>query len=289
MTARLCLIDGTFELFRAYYGAPSRTSAAGLQVGAAVALGRSLGALARGGEFTHLAVAFDTVIESFRNDLFPGYKTGEGIEPALFSQFPLAEEIADALGLVVLSMREFEADDGLATLAARFEHEPAFDSIVIASPDKDLMQCVKGSRIVTWDRLRNLRYDHVGVRAKLGVLPDSIPDYLALVGDSADGIPGIPRWGARSAAVVLDHYGHLEGIPRSAAEWTIKVRGADALVRELCAHEAEALLYRALATLRRDVPLSHTIVDLAYRGPDTSKLAVLAERWGLSGPLGSAS
>jgi len=289
MTARLCLIDGTFELFRAYYGAPSRTSAAGSQVGAAVALGRSLGALARSREFTHLAVAFDTVIESFRNDLFAGYKTGEGIEPALFSQFPLAEEVIDALGLVVLSMREFEADDGLATLAARFEHEPAFDSIVIASPDKDLMQCVTGSRIVTWDRLRNVRYDEAGVKSKLGVLPPSIPDYLALVGDSADGIPGIPRWGARSASVVLDHYGHLESIPRSVAEWTLEVRGADALVRELRAHEPEALLYRTLATLRRDVPLSHTIADLAYRGPDASKLAVLEERWGPTGLVGSAS
>lgn len=279
MTRKLCLVDGTFELFRAFFGAPSRSSASGQELGAAVGLGRSLRMLERAGEFSHFAVAFDSVIESFRNDLFPGYKTGEGLEPALLSQFPIAEELTEALGFPVLRMHEFEADDGLATLAWRFSETSEFDQIVIASPDKDLMQCVRGERIVTWDRIRNVRYDEAAVRAKMGVLPKSIPDYLALVGDTADGIPGIPRWGARGASAVLAHYLHLEHIPRTAAAWVPKVRGAESLVRELCAHEEHVLLYRTLATLRADVPLDHSVSDLAYAGVRAA-LPDLLQRWG---------
>jgi len=266
MKRKLCLVDGTFELFRAFFGAPSRTGPSGQELGAAVGLGRSLRMLARSGEFTHFAVAFDTVIESFRNELFSGYKTGEGIEPSLLAQFPVAEELTAALGFTVLSMREFEADDGLATLASRFADHDDLDQIVIASPDKDLMQCVRGDHIITWDRLRNVRYDEAAVRAKMGVSPESVPDYLALVGDTADGIPGVPRWGARGASAVLAHYVHLEHIPRAAEAWVPKVRGAEALVRELRAREAEVLLYRTLATLRLDVPLPHRVADLAYQG-----------------------
>ncbi len=274
--ARLCLVDGTYELFRAFYGAPSRVSQTGQEIGAAMALGRSLSSLARRGEFSHFAVAFDTVIESFRNDLFDGYKTGEGIEPALFSQFGLAEQLVSALGFVVLSMVEFEADDALATLAARFENATEFDGIVIASPDKDLMQCVRGTRIITWDRMRDLRYDEAAVVEKMGVAPLSVPDYLALVGDSADGIPGLAGFGAKGSAALLGSYLHLEAIPADAAGWLPRVRGAAGLARTLCESREAALLYRKLATLRRDVPLPHQAEDLRYVGPDHPRLVALA-------------
>lgn len=271
---RLCVVDGTFELFRAFYGAPSRSSSAGKEVSAAIALGRSLRALAKSGQFTHFAVAFDTVIESFRNDLFAGYKTGEGIDPLLLAQFPLAERVAAALGFAVFSMIEFEADDALASAAAQFADREDVESIVIASPDKDLMQCVRAG-VTTWDRIRDKHYDEAGVIEKMGVSPQSIPDYLALVGDSADGIPGIPRWGARSAAQVLARYTRLEDIPRQASAWETPVRGAAALVEQLVEHEAQVLLYRRLATLRQDVPLGITYENLKYSGPDASLLEQL--------------
>lgn len=266
----LCLIDGTFELFRAYFSAPSRPSLGGMEIAASRALAKSLRALAGSGEFTHYAVAFDTRIESFRNDLFAGYKTGEGIEPALLAQFPLAERVTAELGFAVLGLVEFEADDGLATLAWEHRTRAGLTSIVIASPDKDLRQCVTEEGrtsegccpVVTWDRIRDVRYDERGVRDKMGISPRSVPDYLALVGDTADGIPGVPRWGARSAAQVLDRYGHIEAIPRSAAAWDLKLRGASALVEQLCSHEAEVALYKRLATLRTDVPHDYSWEDL---------------------------
>lgn len=276
---RLCVVDGTYELFRAYFGAPSRTSPTGKEVGATIALGRSLRALADSGEFTHLAVAFDTRIESFRNDLFDGYKTGEGIEPDLFAQFPLAERMAAAQGLCVLSMIEFEADDGLASAAAQFRDRVS--DVVIASPDKDLTQCVRPG-VVTWDRMRDKRYDESGVVEKMGVPPVLVPDYLALVGDTADGIPGVPRWGAKSASRALSHFGPLEKIPREAEAWDIKLRGLTALLEQLKGHEEEVLLYRTLATLRADVDLGVTFEQMKFEGPNKSALAELGEELGVT-------
>jgi 5'-3' exonuclease len=278
---RLCVVDGTYELFRAYFGAPSRRSPAGVEIGATVALGRSLRNLADSGEFSHLAVAFDTTIESFRNTLFAGYKTGEGIEPELFAQFPLAERMAEASGLCVLRMVEFEADDALASAAAQFLDRTS--GVVIASPDKDLMQCVRPG-VTTWDRLRQKTYDEAGVVEKLGVLPRLVPDYLALVGDTADGIPGVPKWGAKSAATALSHFGGLEMIPREVAAWDIKMRGLPALLEQLKGHEKEVLLYRTLATLRTDVDLQVTFEEMEYRGAHEEALASLSEELGLALP-----
>lgn len=278
--ARLCLIDGTYELFRAFYGAPPRVSPTGQEIGATVALVRSLRSLLKSGTFTHYAVAFDTVIESFRNELFAGYKTGEGIEAALLSQFSLAEQVTSALGFVVFGMVEFEADDALASAAAQFRERPDLLEVVIASPDKDLRQCVT-AKVHTWDRMRDLRYDVEGVLEKMGVLPHLVPDYLALVGDSADGIPGVPRFGARSAATLLSHFGHIEDIPRDVAAWDLKVRGAKSLVEQLRSHEEQVILYRKLATLRNDVDLGVNFEDLKYEGPREATLRALSEQLGV--------
>ena len=200
--------------------------------------------------------------------MFAGYKTSEGIDPALFSQFELAEDVCRALGMLVWPMIEFEADDALSSAAARYAEQPGVEQVVICSPDKDLLQCVVGQRVVTWDRLRKKVYDEPAVREKLGILPASVPDYLALVGDSADGIPGIPRWGARSAAQMLAHYGHLENIPHDCAQWAVRPRGAQALADTLSSLREASLLYRTLATLRRDAPINPQLEDLRYRGPD---------------------
>jgi 5'-3' exonuclease len=274
------LVDGTYELFRAYYGAPSKTAPDGREVGATLAWGRSLLSLLETPGVTHVAVAFDTVIESFRNELFVGYKTGEGIDPALFAQFPLAEQVTEALGVVAWRMLEFEADDALATGAARFSSLEEVVRVVLCSPDKDLMQCVRGQEVVCWDRLRDKLYDESAVREKLGVAPPSVPDYLALVGDTADGIPGIPRWGARSAGAVLARYRHLEAIPRDAAAWDVSVRGAAALVTELSQRESDVLLYRRLATLRNDVPLTEGLGELEWRGARRRELEALCRELG---------
>jgi 5'-3' exonuclease len=216
------------------------------------------------------------VIESFRNDLYNGYKTGEGLDPALFSQFELAERAVAALGIVVWPMIEFEADDAIATAARRCGADPAVEEVVICSPDKDLTQCVQGSRVVAFDRMRQVRLDEAGVVAKFGVPPASIPDLLALVGDTADGIPGLERWGMKSAATVLAAYGSLDRIPDDAAKWTVKVRGADALARSLATGRKAAELYRQLATLRYDVPLAESAADLAWQGADRAALAAIA-------------
>jgi 5'-3' exonuclease len=270
------LFDGTYELFRAFYGAPSKVTASGEEVGATRSLLLSLAGFARQPGVTHVACAFDHVIESFRNDLFPGYKTGDGIDPALWSQFPLAEQVVRALGFVCWPMVEFEADDALATAAARFA--PEVEQVVILSPDKDLLQCVRGQQVVAHDRLRNRTYDEAGVVEKLGIPPASVPDYLALVGDTADGIPGIPRWGAKSAACVLAEYGHLERIPDDDRAWTVKVRGAPALAANLRELREASLLYRTLATLRIDVPLRESLDDLRWRGPRLPELHELCRR-----------
>jgi 5'-3' exonuclease len=277
---KLHLVDGTFELFRAHFGAPPAVAPDGMPVGAVRGLIRSLHALAREDGVTHLAVAFDHVIESFRNRLFDGYKTGEGLPPELLAQFPLAEEAARALGLVVWPMVEFEADDAIATAAARWHNTPGVEQVVICSPDKDLAQCVRDARVVTFDRIRRTVTDEAGVLAKFGVGPDAVPDLLALVGDDADGIPGVPRWGAKSAAAVLAHYRTLDAIPDDAAAWSVTVRGAAALAEQLRAHRDAARLYRTLATLRTDVPITESIDDLEWRGADRALLPALCARLG---------
>jgi 5'-3' exonuclease len=260
------LIDGTYELFRAYFGAPGATGQDGAEVGATRGILRSLLALLREDGVSHVACAFDHVIESFRNELFSGYKTAEGVPADLMAQFPLAERAAHALGLVVWPMVEFEADDALATAAARYGRSTDVEQILICTPDKDMAQCVHGSRIVCFDRMRRRTIDEAAVVAKFGVSPASIPDWLALVGDDADGIPGVPRWGAKSASTLLARYEHLEAIPDDATRWGVTVRGAAGLAESLREHREEALLYRRLATLRTDVPLGEEIEDLRWRG-----------------------
>ncbi|HSK03094.1 MAG TPA: 5'-3' exonuclease H3TH domain-containing protein [Kofleriaceae bacterium] len=271
------LIDGTYELFRAWFGAP-QAQAGGREVGAVRSLVRSLTVLLGRGTITHAGVAFDHVIESFRNDLFPGYKTGEGLPEALVSQFELAERAAAALGLVVWPMIEFEADDAIATAAHRLRGDPAVAQVRITAVDKDMCQCVDGARVVCWDRFKDVTLDEPAVIAKHGVPPASIPDLLALVGDTADGIPGLPGWGKSSASKVLTVYGHIDAIPDDAARWTVAIRGADKLAATLREHRAEARLYRTLATLRTDCPIPCDAEALRWRGIDRAATdAICAE------------
>lgn len=265
MPKKIHLVDGTYELFRNYYGAPPKKSPDGREVGATLSLLRSLLVLLNSGA-THVACAFDTVIESFRNTLYEGYKTGEGMDPDLFSQFTLAEEAVSALGLTVWSMIDFEADDGIASGVAKFSKNKSVEQIVICSPDKDLAQMVTGKRVVCWDRRRDIVLDEDGVVEKFGVKPESIPDYLGLVGDAADGYPGIPGWGSKSASVVLAKFKHIESIPDDPSKWKLKVRGADRLAQNLSQQRKEAMLYRKLATLRVDVPIKETVGDLEWKG-----------------------
>lgn len=274
------LIDGTYELYRAYYGVPGALSAEGLEVGAARGLMRSLCSLLLEVGTTHVAIAFDHVIESFRNDLFDGYKTGDGIEPELWAQFGLAEEVSSALGLVVWPMVEFEADDVLASAAHRWSDVNDVDRILICSPDKDLAQCVDGDRVVLLDRMRRRVITESDVVEKWGVSPASIPDLLALMGDSADGIPGIARWGLKSAGRLLAEYGSIEDIPRDPETWRVKVRGAAGLSAHLEAEREEARLYKSLTILRRDVPIKETLEDLEWRGARRSALARVAQKLG---------
>ena len=274
------LFDGTYELFRAWFGAPQATHD-GREVGATRAFLRSLAGVLRTGKITHGGVAFDHVIESFRNDLFAGYKTGEGLEPNLVAQFPMVERAAAALGLVVWPMVEFEADDAIATAAARCAEDQRVDKIFIASPDKDLCQCVRGARVVTWDRWKDVALDEPAVVAKHGVSPLSIPDLLGLVGDTADGIPGLPGWGKSSAAKVLSVWKHVDAIPDDPARWNVAgLRGADRLATSLREHRAELALYTKLATLRTDCPIPCTPDELAWKGP-TADLPVLVAELGL--------
>jgi 5'-3' exonuclease len=273
---KIHLVDGTFELFRSYYGSPSSKTADGFEIGAVRGLLRSMLALLAEPGVTHVAIAFDHVIESFRNDLYPGYKTGDGIDPKLFAQFVPAEDACRALGIVTWPMIEFECDDALAAGAAKFASLPEVEQVVICSPDKDLAQCVIGTRVVCLDRMRRRVLDDPGVRAKFGVGPKSMPDWLALVGDISDGYPGIARWGAKSAASVLAVYEHLERIPDDAAAWSVAVRGADVLAKSLRENRDAALLYRRLATLRTDVPLAESLDDLRWRGAHSGALAALS-------------
>lgn len=281
---QLHLIDATFELFRAYYGQPAHRAPDGREVGAVRGLVRSTAALLRDPAVTHVAAATDHVIESFRNDLFPGYKTGEGIPPDLWAQFPLAEEALRALGVTVWAMVEFEADDALATAAERFAADS--ERVVLLSPDKDLAQCVRGQRVVTHDRIRGVTYDEAAVLAKFGVPPASIPDLLALTGDTADGIPGLPGWGRKSAATVLAAYHHIEAIPADPAHWTVAVRGRDRLAATLAERRADALLYRRLATLRTDVPLAESLADLRWAGVPRQTFERFAASHAIGTPAG---
>jgi len=260
---RIHLVDGTYELFRSHFGAPPRRDPEGREVGATVGLLRSLWLLLSTPGVTHVACAFDHVIESFRNELYAGYKSSAGVDPELLDQFELAERAARELGLVVWPMVEFEADDAIAAAAARFRDLPGVDQVVLCSPDKDLAQAVVGERVICWDRRREIVLDEAGVTAKFGVQPASIPDWLALVGDSADGFPG---WGAKSAATVLARFGHLGAIPDDPAELGLPAARAARLVESLRAGRADADLFLRLATLRLDVPLEEDVADLEWRG-----------------------
>ncbi len=260
------LVDGTYELFRHYFGAPPSRDKDGGEVGAVLGVVRSmLGMLEHGA--THVGVATDHVIESFRNDLYPGYKTGEGIEPPLLRQFGPLEEALSALGFGVWPMVELEADDGLASAARIAAADSSVRRVIICTPDKDLSQCVVGKRVVQLDRRAGTLRDDQGVLEKFGVLPTSIPDYLALVGDSADGFPGLPRWGAKSSSLVLRRYEHLEAIPDRASDWDITVRGAAGLAESWVEGRKDAYLFRDLATLRDTAELFDTVDAIRYRGP----------------------
>jgi 5'-3' exonuclease len=260
------LIDGTYELFRHFYGAPPHRNGAGQEVAAVRGVvGSVLQLLGEGA--THVGVATDHVIESFRNDLWPGYKTGDGVDPDLKQQFEPLEDALTALGVFVWPMVELEADDALASAAAVAREDPAAEQVLICTPDKDLGQCVRGDRVVQLDRRKNVIVDEDGVIAKFGIGPASIPDYLALVGDSADGFPGLPGWGAKSAAAVLARWVHVETIPVAPADWQVTVRGAAKLAASLQEHRQEATLFKELATLRVDRSLLRNLDDLRWVGP----------------------
>ncbi len=270
------LIDGTYELFRHFYAVPSARDRDGREVGAVRGVLTSLLGMMTVGR-TYIGVATDHVIESFRNRLWPGYKTGEGIDPALLGQFPLLEEMVQALGVVVWPMVEFEADDALASAAAAAAADPRVERVLICTPDKDLAQSVRGSRVVQMDRRARTIRDEAGVVARFGVPPASIPDYLALVGDAADGYPGLPGWGAKSTAAVLARYGHLEAIPSDWTVWGVNAARPAALSATLARERENALLFRELATLRTDLALFETVEELKWSGPSPEFTALAAK------------
>jgi 5'-3' exonuclease len=274
---RVHLIDGTYELFRHYYAVPSARDAEGREIGAVRGVVTSiLGMINRGA--THLGVATDHVIESFRNALWPGYKTSAGIDPDLLAQFPLLEEAVSALGVRLWAMIEFEADDALAAAAARAELDTRVEKVYICTPDKDLAQCVRSNRVVQLIRRTGLEMDEAGVMKKFGVLPSSIPDYLALVGDSADGYPGLPGWGAKSSAAVLAKFKRLELIPADWREWRVNAASAATLAATLERERNHAFLFRDLATLRTNIPVFDSVDDLEWKGP-TDRFPPLAARF----------
>ncbi len=277
---RLHLLDGTYELFRAHFGRKESVFAAdGSDIRATLGIIESTLGLLREPNVTHLAASFDTVIESFRNEMFAGYKTSAGMEPELLAQFPLAEEALRAIGVVVWGNIEHEADDAIATAAIRWVED--VDQVVIATPDKDLCQLVIGDRIVTYNRREQKILDEAAVVEKFGVHPESIPDYLALVGDTADGVPGLPGWGAKSAATVLFRYPRLELIPVNAGDWEVTVRSADKLAATLRDHVEEVFLYRELTTLRLDVPIAESLEDLEWQGVPREEFEAFCRRLGL--------
>ncbi len=260
------LVDGTYELFRHFYAVPSASDANRQEIGAVRGVLTSVLSMIERGA-THLGVATDHVVESFRNDLYPGYKTSEGVAPELLSQFPILEEALEAMGVVVWPMVYYEADDALASAAYHAAKDNGVNQILICTPDKDLSQCVVGTRVVQLDRRRDIVRDEAGVVAKFGVKPQSIPDYLAVVGDSADGFPGVHGWGAKAAAATLSQYPHLEDIPKDWREWHPSIRKARALSESLLSAWNDALLFRTLATLRLDVPVFDTVAELRWDGP----------------------
>jgi 5'-3' exonuclease len=269
------LVDGTYELFRHYYALPSARDSDGREVGAVRGVLASVLGLISGGA-THIAVATDHVIESFRNGLWSGYKTGEGIEPDLLAQFPLLEETLMAAGVVVWPMVEFEADDALGAAAVAADRDPRVGQVIICTPDKDLAQCVRGTRIVQLNRRTRVTLDEAGVIQKFGVSPASIPDYLALVGDAADGYPGLAGWGAKSTAAVLAKFGHIESIPDDSREWHVNATNASALAHTLVHERGQALLFRTLATLRTEIKLFEDVDQLRWDGPSPGFEAIAA-------------
>ena len=278
---RVHLLDGTYELFRHFYAMPKQIDRDGHEVAAIIGVLGSVLGMFEGGA-THLGVATDHVIESFRNDLWAGYKTSAGVEPDLLAQFHPLEDALGAMGVVVWAMKEFEADDALAAAAQRAAASPPVEQVIICTPDKDLSQCVRGERVVQFDRRKREQRDERGVVARFGVGPASIPDYLALVGDSADGFPGIPGWGEKASSAVLGRYAHLERIPARSTEWSVPVRGAARLAATLEENRTLALLFRKLATLRTDVPVFDDVEELHWRGPLPDFQGV-AQRLGMQG------
>lgn len=273
------LIDGTYELFRHFYALPSRLDTEGKEVGALVGVVRSVASMIRDGA-THLGVATDHTVESFRNAMYEGYKTGEGIDPDLWGQFHPLEDVLRAIGVVVWPMVDQEADDGLAAAAVKAGADTAVERVFICTPDKDLAQCVRGDSIVQLDRRRGITCNERGVQEKFGVLPGSIPDYLGLVGDAADGFPGVPKWGAKSAASILARYEKLEKIPKDEALWTVRLRGAAGLAASLRDNWSDAVLFRNIATLRTDADVFSSVEELRWRGP-VDDLPRVCERMGV--------
>jgi 5'-3' exonuclease len=262
----LHLVDGTYELFRHFFAVPASADANGQEIGAVRGVLNSVFSLIQQGA-THIGVATDHVVESFRNDLYAGYKTSDGVPPELLSQFPILEEALEAMGVMVWPMVYFEADDALASAADKAAKDDRVNRVFICTPDKDLGQCVVGTRVVQLDRMRNIVRDEGGVVTKFGVKPQSIPDYLAVVGDSADGFPGLRGWGAKAAALTFSQYNHLEGIPKDWQKWDPSIRKARSLSESLFNAWDDALLFRTLATLRLDVPVFDTVEDLRWKGP----------------------
>ena len=263
------LVDGTYELFRHFFAVPAAADLNGQEIGAVRGVLHSVLSMIERGA-THIGVATDHVVESFRNDLYPGYKTSEGVPPELLSQFPILEEALEAMGVVVWAMVYYEADDALAAAAAKAATDERVRQVIICTPDKDLSQCVVGTRVVQLDRRRDVLRDEAGVVTKFGVKPESIPDYLAVVGDSADGFPGVPGWGPKAASLSLSQYVHLEAIPKDFRDWHPSIRSAQRLSASLFSSWTDALLFRTLATLRLDVPVFDTVDDLRWKGPRPS-------------------
>ncbi len=266
MPLHVHLVDGTYELFRYFFAVPSALDANENEIGAVRGVLTSVLSLIEGGA-THVGVATDHVVESFRNDLYPGYKTSEGVPAPLLSQFPLLEEALESMGIVVWPMVRYEADDALASAAAKAARDERVEQVIICTPDKDLAQCVVGSRVVQLDRRREILRDEGGVVSKWGVKPESIPDYLAVVGDSADGFPGLPGWGPKAAALTFAQYRHLEEVPKDWRQWPPALRGAQRLAAVLFEQWDDVLLYRTLATLKLDVPVFETVDELQWKGP----------------------
>jgi 5'-3' exonuclease len=276
------LVDGTYELFRHYYALPSAKDVDGHEIAAVRGVLASVMGMIRNGA-THIAVATDHVVESFRNDLWPGYKTSEGVPPDLLAQFPLLEDVLSAAGIAVWPMTEFEADDALAAGAAAAARNHRVKQVIICTPDKDLAQCVTGTRVVQLSRRTNVTLDEAGVVRKFGVQPESIPDYLALVGDAADGYPGLPGWGAKSSSAVLAKFLHLESIPADSRDWRVNVSSATTLASRLREQLPQALLFRTLATLRTDIKLFDDVEQLRWSGPKPEFDALAARLDGAKG------